>query len=154
MENEEDLHALWASLLATALDEKGNEVHRKFVSILGDLTSADASILKLMWTDWLAVNKEETMWQSPTVSYGPGISGTETHNQASVITLNRLGLISPNDTKIRTYLPPGHDGDRGDTWPHEDLAIVHGDLMVVVFTPLGEGFCTAVIGPELDFSKD
>jgi hypothetical protein len=145
MEEEDDLHSLWAALLATSLDADGAEVHRKFVTILSDLTSADAVVLNLMWKDWLVLDKKEERFQSATVTYGPGIEGTEVHDEASVITLNRLGLISPNYTQIRTFLPPSHDGD-WKTRVHEDYVQVYGDLLAVVFTPLGEAFCKAING--------
>jgi hypothetical protein len=143
MENEDDLHSLWAALLATSLDADGAEVHRKFVTILSDLTSADAVVLKLMWKDWLVLDKKEERFRSATVSYGPGIDGTDAHDEASVITLNRLGLISPNYTEIRTFLPAAHDGD-WKTSEHADYVHVYGDLLAVVLTPLGEAFCKAV----------
>ena len=149
MEDDDDLHSLWASLLATSLDARSAEVHRKFVSILADLTSADAAILEKMWKDWLVLDKKEERFKSATVSYGPGIDGTDSHDEVSVITLNRLGLVSPNYTQIRTFLPPGHDGDYKQYWPHEDYATVHGDLIAVVFTPLGEAFCGAVITADM-----
>jgi Abortive infection alpha len=132
MEDEDDLHSLWAALLATSLDADGAEVRRKFVTILSDLTSADAAVLNLMWRDWIILDKKEER-QSATVTYGPGIEGTEAHDEASVITLNRLGLISPNYTQIRTFLPPAHDGD-WKTEVHEDYVQVYGDLLAVVCT--------------------
>jgi hypothetical protein len=148
MEYDDNLHSMWAALLATSLDARGAEVHRKFVSILGDLTGADAAILDRMWKDWLVLDKKEERFQSATVSYGPGVNGTDAHDEASVITLNRLGLISPNYTQIRTFLPPAYDGD-WKTHEHEDYAMVHGDLTAVVFTALGEAFCNAVITADM-----
>lgn len=148
MEDDDDLHSLWAALLATSLDAGSADVHRKFITILSDLTRADAAILDRMWKDWLILDKNEVRFQSETVSYGPGISGTETYDEASVITLNRLGLIAPNYTQIRTFLPAAHDGD-WKTHLHEDYAMVFGDLTAVVFTPLGEAFCNAVITADM-----
>ena len=135
MENEDDLHSLWAALLATSLDAYGAEVHRKFVTILSDRTSADAVVLNLMWKDWLVLDKKEARFRSETVTYGPGIDGTVTHDEASVITLNRLGLISPSYTEIRTFLPASHDGDWQTREP-EDQVQVYGDLLAVVFKGL------------------
>jgi Abortive infection alpha len=70
MEDEDDLHSLWAALLAAAMDPAGNEVHRKYVSILADLTGPDALVLRKIWEDWRAVDKKKT-WGSSTVTYGP-----------------------------------------------------------------------------------
>jgi len=143
METEDDLHTLWATLLATALDAKGAEVHRKFVSILSDLTSADAAVLELLWKDWLVVDMEPFK-SSATVTYGPGVSGSDKHDEASMVTINRLGLVSPNYVEITTYQPPGHDGDYKEPRTHEDNARAYGDLMTVAFTPLGIAFCEAI----------
>jgi hypothetical protein len=109
MEDENDLHSLWSALLAAALDPEADEVHRKYVSILADLTSPDATVLLAIWREWQEV-KPDPFRATGTVSYGPGVRGTEIHDEASTITLNRLGLIGPNYTEIRTYLPAGFDG--------------------------------------------
>jgi len=143
MEDEDDLHSLWSALLATAMDANAKEVHRKFVTILSDLTSADAAVLRKIWSDWQVLDKTET-WGSSTVTYGPGVRGTEAHDEVSVITLNRLGLIAPNYQEIKTYLPAAYDGDY-KTVAQGDSVQLYGDLLTVVMTPLGEAFCCAVI---------
>lgn len=147
MEEDDDLHSLWAALLATALDPNADEVHRKYVSILSDLTSQDATVLIAIWKEWQEV-KPDAFRATATVSYGPGVRGTEIHDEASTITLNRLGLIGPNYTEIRTYLPAGFDGDY-KTLAESEAVQVYGDLLTVVVTPLGEGFCRAVM-PSAD----
>lgn len=149
-EDDDQLHTLWAALLATSLDARSAEVHRKYVSILADLTSEDADVLDRMWKDWVVLDKKKEFYQSVTVRYGPGVDGTGngTNSEASVVTINRLGLIQPNYTKIGTYRPPG-GRDRDDT-EHEDEAVVIGDLTAVIFTKLGEGFCNAVITSEIE----
>ena len=93
--------------------------------------------------EWQALDKTET-WGSSTVTYGPGVRGTEAHDEVCVITLNRLGLIAPNYTEIKTYLPARHDGDYR-TLEEGDNVQLYGDLLTVVVTPLGEVFCQAVI---------
>lgn len=70
--------------------------------------------------------------------------GTESHDESSVITLNRLGLIAPNYTEIKTYLPAAHDGDWKTTEESASVQL-YGDLLAVVVTPLGEAFCRAVM---------
>ncbi|SDS37254.1 Abi-alpha family protein [Bradyrhizobium canariense] len=45
MEYEDDLHTLWANLLGTALDTDGDQVHRKYVSTLAELSADDARAL-------------------------------------------------------------------------------------------------------------
>ena len=143
MEDDDDLHSLWSALLAAAMDPAADEVHRKYVSILADLTGPDAAVLRKVWTDWQTVEKKET-FGSKTVRYGPGVQGTDGHAETSVITLNRLGLIAPNYTEIRTYYPTGYD-NRHVEFAEGDSAQVYGDLLIVVVTPLGEAFCRAVM---------
>jgi hypothetical protein len=146
MENEDDLHSLWAALLAAAMDPATNEVHRKYVTILADLTGPDAIVLRQIWSEWQAADKQET-WGTSTLTYGPGVRGTESHDATSVITLNRLGLIAPNYTEITTYLPAGHDGYY-KTMEQGDRVQLYGDLLTIVVTPLGEAFCRAIVPTE------
>jgi hypothetical protein len=142
MEDEDDLHTLWSALLAAAMDSGVDEVHRKYVSILADLTGPDAVVLRKIWAEWQTVDKKAT-WGSSTVTYGPGVQGTDGHDEASVITLNRLGLIAPNYTEIKTYYPG--KSEYGTEMQKGDSAQVYGDLLTVVVTPLGEAFCRAVM---------
>jgi hypothetical protein len=145
MEDNDDLHSLWAQLLATALDAAADEVHRKFVSILIDLTSGDARILCTLWKQWQVADKKKDTRDS-TLTYGPGVDGTYSHNESSIVTLNRLGLIASAYTKIKTFEPGGHN-EHGDWGPTQDDVLIYGYLGSVVITPLGEAFCRAVM-PE------
>jgi hypothetical protein len=70
------------------------------------------------------------------------------HNEASVITLNQLGLIEPNYQRITTFLPAGWDGDYKDTQDHRDEVRVYGSLWTAAFTPLGDAFCKAITTPK------
>ena len=51
MEYEDDLHTLWANLLSTALDDAGDQVHRKYVSTLAELSADDVRALKVIFLD-------------------------------------------------------------------------------------------------------
>ncbi len=144
LEGDEGLQTMWARLLATSLDAAEAEVHRKYISILSDLTSSDAVTLAEMWAEWLAVDKTKEVRDS-TLRYGPGVDGTFSHDEASVVTLNRLGLIAPAYIKIKTFEPGGHDFRYGDYGPTQDEVALYGDLGSVAFTKLGEAFCRAVI---------
>lgn len=146
LEDEDDLQTLWAQLLATSLDAKSEQTHRKFVSILSDLTSEDAKVLRALWTEWQLTDKEKETKDS-TLRYGPGIDGIYSHSEAAIVTLNRLGLIAPAYMKIRTFEPGGHD-IHGDWGPTQDDVMIYGDLSSVVLTKLGEAFCKAVISVE------
>jgi len=79
-----------------------------------------------------------------TLPYGPGVDGTYSHDEASIVTINRLGLIAPAYTKIKTF-EPGGQNIHGDWGPTQDDVLVYGDLGSVVFTPLGEAFYRAVM---------
>jgi hypothetical protein len=144
MEYEEDLHTLWANLLAAALDSTAEEIHRKYVSTLAELTGRDASVLQKMYEDSKLPISNKVVSDS-TLKYGPGIDGTYSHNEESVTTLNRLGLIAPAYIEFETYDPPGHDDRYGDYGPTRDKVQVRGDLASVTLTAFGLAFCRAVI---------
>jgi hypothetical protein len=74
----------------------------------------------------------------------PGVQGTDGHDETSVITLNRLGLIAPNYTEIKTYRPGAENGYDAPM-EESDSVQVYGDLLTVVVTPLGGAFCQAVM---------
>jgi hypothetical protein len=145
MEQEEDLHGLYANLLATGVDADRDEIHRKYVSTLAELTRRDAEVLADLYEKW---QKIPTKWErrpSALVEYSPGID-TAPEDEVSNITLNRLGLIAPNLTRFSAYQP-----DPDPTWEgprhRSEEVILSGDLTVVVLTKFGEEFCVAAIDP-------
>jgi hypothetical protein len=81
VEYEDDLHTLWANLLATGLDASADEIKRKYVSILSNLSSNDAKLLS-------AVYKGRECGEPPYVAYS-----RFSVDNISYITLNRLGLM-------------------------------------------------------------
>jgi hypothetical protein len=106
IEHEEDLHTLWANLLATGMDAREEAIHRKYVTTLGEMTAGDAFVLASMFDDAeKGVAKKETSHSS--LVYGPGIDGTHSYDAIAVITLNRLGLIEPAYIKFKTFVPGG-----------------------------------------------
>lgn len=142
VENEDDLHTLWANLMATGMDASEEDIHRKYVTTLGEMTADDALVLSSMFEEAeKEISKKETRYSS--LAYGPGIDGSNVHDPVSVITLNRLGLIEPAYIKFRTFEPGGHD-ERGDYGPTQDEISFPGDLQSVVITPLGYAFGRAV----------
>jgi len=143
LEDDESLQLLWAKLLATALDEAGEEVHRKFVTILSELTRGDAETLEKIWLNWRIMDKKTT--RSQTVTYGPGVDGACAHKESSIITLNRLGIIEPAYLKFKTFSSPQNYSDP-DFFPREEEVTIPGDLDVVSITKLGEEFCLSVLG--------
>jgi len=143
VEHEDDLHSLWANLLATGMDAREEEIHRKYVTTLGEFTAADAFVLASMFEDAEEeISKKET--RDSTLTYGPGVDGTHSHDPVSVITLNRLGLIEPAYIKFKTFAPGGHDDRYGEYGPTQDEVRFPGDRSSVTITPFGRAFGRAV----------
>lgn len=142
VEHEDDLHTLWANLMATGMDASADQIHRKFVTTLGEMTAEDAAVLAAMFVsskDELSKKK----FRDSTLTYGPGIDGTHSHDDISVITLNRLGLIEPAMVSFKTFEPGGHN-HYGSYGPTQDEASFPGNLESVVITPFGAAFGKAV----------
>jgi len=101
VEYEDDLHTLWANLLATGLDARADEIHRQFVSILSDLTSNDAKPLRELHSEcgdsgvvWFHLGIDRRLDRSR-----PELS---TSDKISLFNLNRLGLLAPGTIDFRT----------------------------------------------------
>jgi hypothetical protein len=141
-EFEDDLHTLWANLLASGVDARARQVHRKYVTTLAVLTGDDALVLEAMFMAAKSEHAKKEVIDS-SLTYGPSVDGTGTHDAVCVITLNRLGLIEPSYTKFKTFLPGGHN-DRGDYGPTQDEVRVLGDLYTVSITPFGYAFGEAI----------
>jgi hypothetical protein len=143
VEHEDELHTLWANLMATGMDASEDEIHRKYVTTLGEMTAEDAAVLAAMFAsskDELAKKK----FRDSTLTYGPGIDGTHSHDPIPVITLNRLGLIEPASVSFKTFEPGGHDDRYGDYGPTQDEVSFPGNLESDVITPFGIAFGKAV----------
>jgi Abortive infection alpha len=141
MEYEDELHTLWANLLATAMEPAEEQTHRKYVSTLAEMTGEDAAVLKALWAKWEVHDKsEEWSWNGP-LKYEPGVDAPK--NAISMITLNRLGLVDGTRTQIYAY-KRNESAKYGDLEGYEEEVIVPGTLEVVVFTPFGEAFCRAI----------
>ncbi|PVE50199.1 Abi-alpha family protein [Rhizobium rhizogenes] len=143
VEHDEDLQNLWANLLATGLDAGADEIHRKFVTTLGEMTGADASVFQT-----LLLESADPRMQRETPdggkTWGPGTDGTYSHDAVPIISLNRLGLIAPAWVKIDLYKPGGHDDRCGDFGPTRDDVTLPGGLESVVITDFGKAFAIAV----------
>jgi hypothetical protein len=138
VEHDDDLHTLWANLLATGLDAADDEIHRKYVTILSELTSDDAKILKLLYAAWEKAGNRESL------KYWPSGGLEIPYSEASLITLNRLGLVAPANVAIDTYELPTHGHDGRFYHGERHSVEVPGDLCNLQFTSLGEAFCHAV----------
>jgi hypothetical protein len=143
MEDEDELHTLYANLMATAQDATAGAVHRKYVSMLAELTRQDVEVLESLYREWLLLDKKWDRSTSTLVEYSPGVD-TNTEDQISVVTLNRLGIVAPNLVGFLTYRPD--EAPKWDRPSHEmGEAPVPGDLTVVAFTAFGEAFCEALL---------
>jgi hypothetical protein len=146
IEDDDDLHSLWANLLATGLDGDADSVHTKYITVLADLTADDALVLKTLCEQWLDPNDPPKLYPVGSITYGPTVDGTAKHDTVSIITLNRLGLISPGYTNIITYSP--NDDRRSYKEPelfNTNEFRAYGDLEVVEITEFGLAFYRAVI---------
>jgi hypothetical protein len=144
IEDDDDLHTLWANLLSTALDASAEQVHKKYVSTLAELTGQDALLLLEIYDEWTKVDKTK-LFEHSTLKYGPSVDGIASHDAVSIISLNRLGLIFPAFTEFETYEPGWHDNRYGELGPYRDRVRMYGDLEVVTITAFGEAFCKAVL---------
>lgn len=143
LEEDEHLHSLWANLLASALDNEHDEVEKKFVSVLSEMSSEDAFTLESIYADWCnpELRKQVNIGH---LNYGEGVRGSDFYSEISVITLNRLGLVAPSYVGIKTYNPPVHHDRYGEIGPSSDYVKVYGDIGKVVVTEFGVAFCKAV----------
>jgi hypothetical protein len=143
MEYEDELHSLWANLLGTALDAGGDQVHRKYVSTLAELSAHDARTLDTIFREWRKRDGKKWSQGGGSVSYGPSVDAPEKAGMSMNI-LFSLGLVFPSLVGFETYEPGGH-ARWGDYGPSRETLSLPGDLSAVVLTEFGEGFCAAVL---------
>ena len=141
MEYEDELHTMYANLLASALDPK-SEIEKKFVSVLAELSGTDVRVLRSMFAEWLYYEEGKVRKKGET-RYSSGVSST---NETAVITLYRLGIVLPVQVEVNQYVPGGHDDRHGSYGSVSETHIVQSDLEVVAFTEFGEKFAMAIMG--------
>lgn len=140
MEFDERLQALWAHLLAAAINADDDPVERQYVSILSELSVADAEALEGLWRESYAEINRKTFHDGP-VTYGPSLD-TSPFGEHVAANLTRLGLITASTIKLSLYVP-GEDNE-SSLGPHQHPIDVPGEFRFVVFTDLGRAFCRAV----------
>ena len=145
IENDDDLHSLWGNLLATGLDASSNQIQTKYISVLADLTREDAIVLKAICEQWLDPIKPPKPDHYGSLTYGPSVDGTGSHDSIVIITLNRLGLISPGYIDITNYRPNDERSFKTSDMFNSDDVRVYGNLEVVEVTDFGIAFFKAVI---------
>lgn len=143
MEYEDDLHTLWANLLGTALDAGGDQVHRKYVTTLAELSADDARALEAIFREWQKLDKDKWSRGGGSVSYGPSVEPPGNAG-ISMSILFGLGLVFPSLVGFETYEPGGH-ARWGDYGPSRETLSLPGDLSAVVLTEFGRAFCGAVL---------
>jgi Abortive infection alpha len=145
VEDDDDLHSLWANLLTTGLDAAAGQVHNKYISVLADLTRDDAVVFRSLCQQWFNPEKPPKPDRYGSLTYGPTVDGAASHDAVSIITLNRLGLISPGYTDFISYAP-NEDRDFKNPEPFTGSDVrTYGNLDVVEVTDFGVAFYKAVI---------
>ena len=145
IEDDDDLHSLWGNLLATGFDAAADQIHKKYISVLADLTRDDAIVLKSLCEEWLNSKKAPEPYRYGSLTYGPSVDGIGSHGAIPIITLNRLGLISPGYTDFINYSPNDErDYKNPDPFNAIDMR-AYGNLDVIEITDFGIAFYKAVI---------
>lgn len=144
VEYDDDLHTLWANLLASGLDPSARQIEKKYISTLAELTSADAAVFAAICVDWETTNRHAD-YEHPTLKFEPSVDGTHSHSEISVITLNRLGLIAPAFTEFNTYDPADAYDWKASRDPLREPLRVYGDFAFVTVTAFGDTFHKATI---------
>jgi hypothetical protein len=151
LENEDDLHTLWANLLTSGLDPSEEEIERTYVSVLAELSGRDGDVLRKTFAEWSYWEKEKEIGKETSDRYSSGVGWTSKHDETSVVKFYRLGIILLVNIEVEEYRDRAYI-ERSVSWREEDYvesgekARVLGDLQVVAFTEFGERFCKAVIG--------
>ncbi len=145
IEDDDNLHSLWANLLTTGIDSAAEQIHKKHISVLADLTHDDAVVFKTICMEWLDPEKPPKPDRYGSLTYGPAVDGIASHDAVSIITLNRLGLISPSYIDFISYAP-NEERDYKDPEPFKGSDVrTYGDLEVVEVTAFGVAFYKAAI---------
>jgi len=139
VEYDDDLHTLWANLLASGLDAAADEIQKKYISILSDLTGNDAKLLASMY-DAMRQRRDDKVYFSPALFFGEFQDGPP-YDEVPIITLARLGLVAPEVQQFEISEP----NPRGEYFRERQTVRAPGDIDSVQFTQLGEAFCKAVM---------
>jgi len=142
VEEAPDLKAMWAALLANAVDADEEPVEKAFVSILADLSATDALAITEFYAQW-PLKPEVKPFQGDGIIYALALDG-DLYGQVVARNLFRLGLIEPATNHFDNYQPPRHDDRLGAYGDTTERVAIPGSLFGVVLTELGLSFCHAV----------
>jgi hypothetical protein len=141
VEDEPELMKLWTELLASAMDPTAPKVEKKLVSILQELSAADAEVLSAIHAEWQDATDGDRF---AGITYQRAADGFYSHDAISVVTLFRLGLITPGEVRVTVASMAGPATWDNPVPLHGEEVTVLGNLDVVAMTPLGIAFCKAV----------
>lgn len=145
IEDDDDLQSLWANLLASGLEALADQIYSKYISVLADLTYGDAEVFQKLCQQWLDPVKppKEDRWDG--LTYGPTVDGTGSHDTVSIITLNRLGLISPGYIDFTNHVPNDERSYKEPRLFRGNSVRAYGNLEVVEVTEFGIAFYNAAV---------
>ncbi|WP_029061322.1 Abi-alpha family protein [Labrenzia sp. DG1229] len=153
LEEDENLHELWVSLLTSARDADGDEVHKSFVSILSELTPKDAEVLAEIADRWPNAVKPmpPSSYKTQSAPYldekAIGFLNFESIEE-SLTNLARQGLIREANHLQDVLVPTRFDERLRDPLEVGKFSVqVRVGLKVCAVTSFGEGFIKAVIPP-------
>lgn len=148
LEDDDDLHTLWANLLASAMDEDHGPIERKYASVLADLTVEDAHLLYFTYyrrTRYRIKTKEAPIHGVPSGEMR-SLDRDELmdFDEESIRNLLRLGLLASSPEEIEIYHPP-EVHRHGDSPASTEKVRIYRDIETVELTEFGLKFCEAVM---------
>lgn len=149
LEDDDDLHDLWARLLANSMDPRGPRVDRSFISILSEMTAHDALLLKrandrasgFFSSDDTVVRTEDLMDRSVFFSF------RDERDEVSLFNLLRLGVIFPSymeNTKKHIEDKKRKEADGGGLFGNDRETNAEDEIVAIRISPLGRAFLKAV----------
>ena len=145
--NEPDLKELYASLLASTMDSSDNVAHPSFVSIIQQLTSDEAKILKHI----ASLQDEEQNIYEHSEAEGEVIDLVELKfhlwcKHAGVKSINKWEAYMDNLVRLRIFRQEMEAGIKFDLWAGEHWS----EYMKIELTKFGHQFlnaCIEKVGP-------
>ncbi len=153
LEDDDDVHTLWARLLAEALDPNGVEVDRIYIGVLKEVRPKDAQLLKFMWehrtisigqTGDGRVHKVDV---GHLIAFSPAtLARVAGSDDRTIRHLHRIGLIKPHPVERDVLKPKTFSrGRRNEELFERGREKFFSDLDKVAFTEFGMEFCSTLI---------
>ena len=164
IETDTDLKQRWASLLASAMDASGHEITRRYVSVLTDMTAAEAKLFQYIISyfnaafDWeLQKHAGEDLFY-PGSEYCPipvagllGISAEEFED--AMRNFMRLGLVAPGSEHAADALASHDEFNPKEGIYRRSVAALQDITRLAQITPFGFKFARAIeleiVPPEI-----